>query len=321
MWKIFVSIASVIVVVTLALISTHFYLGRDIEESYNFGVVAGSPSVEHVFRVPNFAPGKLRIEQVQSSCGCTVVEKLPEVVGPFSVLQVPVRMDVSQKSGPASSEVILAFEGGRTAKFRLEATVYQELPERVNLGRFKRGETVERTYLDTDGQFNPSRCQFGPITGIAVEPRIVSGFPIVTISVTPEFNLSNEYSLPLQIQCVQREDVFHTIEGYVEGLVEAERELVSLGYIKASEPSAGHAVAFRSPYGKSFRWDEASTKPPSWLLLSRSKENSDSITVHLRPPLPPGLLSETVNIHFDVADAGQVIVPVTIHAYVTSDAI
>ena len=227
-------------------------------------------------------------------------------------------MDITQKSGLTTSEVFVKFSEGRTAKFRLEATVYQPLPERVNFGEFKQGDTLTKSYM---GSSIRTLCEYKPIPGVRVQHREVERSPIVDITITPEFNAFKNFSIRIPFYCANREVPALYIEGYVKGLVETEKPLVSLGYVSTTGPAIPATVKFYSPYDKPFRWRNDQTKYPGWVSLAQSERDNTEIEFKLTPPLQEGILSDTIDIHFDVENQEEVVVPVTVLAYVTSDSL
>lgn len=230
-------------------------------------------------------------------------------------------MDITQKNGPTSSEVTIQFSGGRTATFHLAATVIQELLARINMGRIKRGDRIKKRYVESSANPISPNCKYQPDNGILLERNQIDGYAIIDITLTPEFRASGNFSVQLPFTCSKDSIPNLHIEGHAEDLVVAETPLVSLGYITQSSQAKAYPVKFYSPYGKSFKWLETETPKAEHVLLTQSDPTLPVIEFSLVPPFSEGLITETVQLHFSVDDDEPVILPATVHAYVTSESL
>ncbi len=291
-----------------------------LRQSHDFGARLGEAKLEHVFVVPNFSGSKIRIDKVQTSCGCTVVKESSEITSHFGSVRVPVSMDIAQKHGITTAEVVVELSNSDVAVFQLKATVYPALPQKVLLGNVKRGETIRRAYLLDDSFSSLSLCKKSTSRSISMTTMEIKGQPVVEIIVDSNALPNGEFSSSIVFDCPQGSLPSVTVEGNLESQVKAESPLVSVGYLSSDslgQKNDSHTIKFHSPYGNSFRWNKEETKSSDLISLESSAQIDSEVSFMLSSELPSGLFSETVDFVFHVEGSDLVTVPVTIYAYIT----
>lgn len=298
----------------------HFYSVSVKDQKFDWGPVVGKTSLDHVFIYPNLSLKEITIKSVQTSCGCTVVEELPKRIAPLSVLRVPVHMDVTQKSGKTSSVVTLIFVDETTASFQMTSSVYPPLPDKIDFGKFKRGDRPSRVYMLDADRLKLASCGYKGLEGVDVRLDEILGKPVIYIDISPELKLTREFSFNLPFECEDLEVPPVTIRGYVQDVIEAKTPLLSFGYVtrRESDVSVSRVVEFFSPYGEFFKWDEAATPGCDTATLAAVDASGKRIKITLAPQLPEGLVTSNINVHFTLENSEKTIVPLTLYAYVTS---
>jgi len=119
------------------------------EGPFDFGAVDRGAKVEHVFRVANTGDAPLRLEQVKSTCGCTVALISDPDVPPGREGRVAVTLDTARMAGRVTKVVTVYTNDPETptASLALTGTIWADLvasPTALYLGRLRRGDPVSR---------------------------------------------------------------------------------------------------------------------------------------------------------------------------------
>jgi hypothetical protein len=127
------------------------------EGPYDFGSVDRGAKIEHVFRVANTGDAPLRLEQVKSTCGCTVALISDPEVPPGREGRIAVTLDTARMAGRVTKIVTVYTNDPETptAPLALTGAVYADLvasPTALYLGRLRRGEPVSREIAVVPGR-------------------------------------------------------------------------------------------------------------------------------------------------------------------------
>jgi hypothetical protein len=154
-----------------------------VDGPYDFGTVYRGTKIEHVFRVTNAGDVPLRLEQVKSTCGCTVALISDPEVSPGREGRVAVTLDTARMAGRVTKVVTVYTNDPETptAALALTGAVHADLvasPTALYLGRLRRGEPVSREIVVAPGRpgaayavtaveaSNPAlRAEIAPATG------------------------------------------------------------------------------------------------------------------------------------------------------------
>lgn len=117
---------------------------------FEFGDVEQGVPVEHVFKLRNDGPGLLRVEQVKSTCACTVGAVLGRDVPPQGETWVSVQLDTRELAGPTTKTITVYTNDPvhRAIGLSLRGTVLADLvvePPLVYLGTVEAGTGARRT--------------------------------------------------------------------------------------------------------------------------------------------------------------------------------
>ena len=117
---------------------------------FDFGHVEQGETVTHVFRFSNRGTRALRIESVETSCGCTAAVLADDTIAPGAAGSIRARFDTGRFLGaqskrlnvrsndPAHPITTLILQGEVTAEVAVQ-------PQQLYLGRLRRGSRATRT--------------------------------------------------------------------------------------------------------------------------------------------------------------------------------
>lgn len=126
-----------------------------VSPSWDFGRLANTQSVEHVFELLNEGSAPLRILQIRSGCGCTTVKTGSDQVEPRGTTQVTVTFNLA----------------GRSGEQRKVVYVHTNDPENPILQLEMKGEALGTTGSNAGGEWP----HVGVVDGTAqVFPKILS---------------------------------------------------------------------------------------------------------------------------------------------------
>src|SRR6516162_11281630 len=89
---------------------------------YDFGMVEQRSLIAHQFALRNTTRAFIRIDQVNSSCGCTTVSADGRLVAPGELTWVPVWVDTSDLVGKTTKAVTVRTSDPRTPVVMLAVT-------------------------------------------------------------------------------------------------------------------------------------------------------------------------------------------------------
>jgi hypothetical protein len=124
---------------------------------FDFGAVERGTRVEHVFGLPNRGQAWLRIEQVKSTCGCTVAVISEREIPPGGEGRVSVALDTSRLAGP-TNKVVTVYTNDPVSpvtSLTLSGTVTADIlvsPTPLYLGRVHRGQPIRREVTIVPGR-------------------------------------------------------------------------------------------------------------------------------------------------------------------------
>ena len=128
---------------------------------YDFGMVEQRSLIAHQFALRNTTRAFIRIDQVNSSCGCTTVPADGRLVAPGQLTWVPVWVDTSDLVGKTTKTVTVRTSDPRTPVVMLAVTgtVLTDLvvtPSPLYLGHVWRGTPVRSELSVTAGRPGPN---------------------------------------------------------------------------------------------------------------------------------------------------------------------
>ena len=94
------------------------------ESSFDFGKIAQGKPVFHVFEIVNTGKEPLKLENVQTSCGCTTPEWSTEPVAPGESTSVKVGYNAAAE-GVFTKSITIVYNGNQTKTLLITGNVYK----------------------------------------------------------------------------------------------------------------------------------------------------------------------------------------------------
>jgi len=94
------------------------------ESQYDFGKIQQNRPVTHMFQIINKGKEALKLDNVQTSCGCTTPEWSREPILPGAVATIKVGYNAASE-GPFSKSIAIQYNGNQTTTLIISGTVYK----------------------------------------------------------------------------------------------------------------------------------------------------------------------------------------------------
>lgn len=137
---------------------------------YNFGMVEQGTPIAHQFALRNTERAYIRIDQVNSSCGCTTAstEAQGRLVAPGQLTWIPVWVDTTALVGKTTKTVTIRTSDLRTpvVSLAVTGTVLADLvvtPSPVYFGHVWRGTPVHSELIVKPGRPGPSNYSISAV--------------------------------------------------------------------------------------------------------------------------------------------------------------
>lgn len=293
---------------------------EQMHQRFDCGVLTSREELEHVFSLRNYSVSIWKIAGTKTSCGCTVVGSTGSEIGRLAKLDIPIRVNLRGKNGAFESIVTLNFEDGQAAEFVVHGEYYPGLPKQIELGRIRRGEK-SKTFALPAGWNNTgdTTVKLGGSALDATIARVANG-KLIAFSAKRNAPTGGFSSVGEIVGTSPELQLHFRAAGRIEADVEAESELVSVGYLERHMSANRTAKAkFYSPYGLTFDFNRTyTTLPKGFNIGSVTDDGSGYKVISLfveEPTLTSGQLREEAQFAFSVAQ--QIIkVPIILYGYV-----
>lgn len=297
----------------LVFVALHMIFLNSQRQFYHKGALIGAESFTHSFRIPNYSWRTLEVGNVTSSCGCTVVGNLPKSIPPFRNLNVPVKINLTGRSGAFKSNVTVALKPYGVAEFAISADIYPMLPKVIDLGKVRKDASIVGMYAIPSDLSEKLGEAFSDT--VTAQLETIEGQPIVKLTAKAPL-VGGDF----EIQVTRGADPTVFI-GYVQQDIEAQLSTVSMGNLRpgsGEETTATGVVRFFSPYDRSFKWRPDLTQHSEWVALEDAPaDNGLALRIQLKAPPSSGVYREVVDFGFEVAGSPDLIqVPIEIYAYI-----
>ncbi len=316
MRKLVRKILPALVFLALVLVTLHVIFLNALRQSHSEGALMGEAELIHTFQLRNYSWHRIDVGDAHTSCGCTVVADLPKSIEPFQRLDIPIRIDLSGRSGKFQSKVSLSLPPFGLAEFEIVADVYPVLPAVIELGDVQKGAVIEKVFAADERVFNSS-SEFSN-DNMTVEARVVEGQPILSLAIHAPME-SGDFAFSMG-----EGSASPTVNGRVLKEVQASVDTLSLGYIRlgaGEERSTTGEVAFVSTTGALIAWQQGSSVHSDKVSIREApSEAGVTLAVTLETPQTGGLYKENLEFYFTVeGDPEMIRVPVELYAYVLED--
>jgi hypothetical protein len=288
---------------------------------FDFGTVERGTKVEHVFRLINRGAAPLRIEQVKSSCGCTVAVVSASDVAAGGEGRVAVTLDTDRMAG-RTTKVVTVYSNDPQATatpLTLTGEVVADLvvtPTALYLGRVRRGAPGRHEVTIVPGRpgviYSVTQVEHtNPALRTRLEGR--SDGPgqrlIVELAPTAPLGRLSEQIL-LRTTSPREPRITLTVFGSVEGDVAVLPPQVTFGVARGNPPE--REVFIRNRGARPLRVTRVAVpdRVVSYDLDTVHDGIEYRLTLRLRDGIPPGKVEATIDIFTDHPDEGHLVVPV-----------
>jgi hypothetical protein len=288
---------------------------------FDFGTVERGALVEHAFTLPNRGQNEVRIEHVKSTCGCTVGVASARDIPPGGVGRVLVTLDTARLAGRTTKVVSVYTNdpGAPVVPLTLTGQVMVDLvlaPDRLYLGRVRRGERVRREVVIAPGRpgthfalvgveraTSTLRATLAPPDG-SVEQRL-----IVELDADLPLGRFNDH---LVLRTTSPRDPLLTLPvfGSIEGDVLVLPPHVTFGVTRRDAAAERELfIRNRGPRPFSVTRVAVPSELVTYELTAVEAGVEYRVTLRLRDQLPPGKVEGEVEIFTDHPDERRLVVP------------
>jgi hypothetical protein len=288
---------------------------------FDFGTVERGTKVEHVFGLRNQGPGELRIEQVKSSCGCTVAVVSAAEVAAGGEGRVAVTLDTARMAGRVT-KVVTVYSSDPQAPVRtltLAGEVVADLvlaPTPLYLGRLRRGAASRHEVVITPGRPAASWAvtaveHTSPALRTRLEPRPEGVGQRLIVELDPAVPLGR-FNEQLRLRTTSPREPLITLPvfGSVEGDVAVLPPQVTFGVALGRVAEREVFIRNRGLRPLAVTRVAVPDRLVSYELDTVHAGVEYRLTLRLREGIPPGKVEGTIDIFTDHPDEGHLVVPV-----------
>lgn len=291
------------------------------EGPYDFGTVDRGAKIEHVFRVVNGGDAPLRLDQVKSTCGCTVALISDPDVAPGREGRVAVTLDTARMAGRVTKIVTVYTNDPEkpTAPLVLTGTVYADLvtsPTALYLGRLRRGETASREIVVVPGRpgatYGVTAVERShPALKAEILPRTDGPGQRIVVQLSKELPLGRfNDSLVLRTNSPREPAITVPVFGSVEGDIVVLPPQVTFGVARRGGMPE-RALHIRNRGARPLTLTKVVVRPAGIVYeLETVREGVEwQMTLRLPDGLPPGKIEGAVEIFTDHPVEGRLTIP------------
>jgi hypothetical protein len=290
------------------------------ERSFDFGTVDRGARIEHLFLVTNRGDAPLHIENVKSTCGCTVAVLSSRDVPPGGEGRVTVTLDTARLSGRTSKVVTLYTNDPDAPATGLGlggqvVTDVVAVPSPLYLGKIRRGEPATREVLVTSGRpgevYSVTAVDHAnPSLRAALEPRGDGPGQRVVVSLAPDIPLGHfNDQLTLHTTSPREPVVTVAVFGSVEGDVIVLPPQVTFGVTRGGAAERDLFVRNRGTRPLVVTRVSVPADVATYELKTVEEGAEYRVTVRLRDGLPAGKVEGAIEIFTDHPDERRIVVP------------
>lgn len=251
--------------------------------SHDFGTVRAGEIIEHTFSLVNSGREPLHIEQVQSSCGCTVAGVESKSVPSGGSVLMLVTLNTKGRAGKLTQSVSVIFSGDEARTYTLSGFVVSDELKPVELGTVLRGDVSPRvlnlpwptgqTLVVEEVHFNRDKLDVQITPGdkahsvsIALRDDVPYGLVSESVALHTNDPLAPEKSI--------------VVRGMVSQPVVCEPPEVTLGLVQADKPGIGSARIV-SPYAQPVRISSVEHREGQTVTWREERKGDSEVLLHL----------------------------------------
>jgi hypothetical protein len=292
------------------------------ESVFDFGTVERGATVEHTFTLANAGDAELRIENVKSSCGCTVAVTSARAVPPRGEARVTVTLDTARMAGTKTKTVTVYTNdpGSPATGLTLAGRVVADLvltPNPLYLGRLRHGESGRHEVTVTAGRPDAAYAvtaieHASPAVHVRLEPLPDGPGQRIVVELDPVMPLGR-FSEQLTLRTTSPREPIMTLAvfGSIEGDVAVTPPQVTFGVARGGQ-TPERELLIRNRGARPLAVTRVSV--PSKLVTYRLREVEEGLeyrlTLKLRDGVPPGKVEGVVEIFTDHPGEDHIVVPV-----------
>jgi hypothetical protein len=253
------------------------------ESEYNFGeIIEGTPEVEHQFIVTNTGKAVLKIERVQTSCGCTLVRFDPEIP-PGGEGKVTMKINLRNFQGYIEKKASIQSNDPRNPEqiIKMVGTIRAIVDVKPSASVLFRGvaDELSPSVLTLTGASTPFH-----ISGMETNLKDDIDYTLETVEAGKLYKLkiSNKVRngnyggfIKLNTDLAQKPDILIRVTGFVEGEISARPQNVLIGKLSAGQPERIGKVVVTSTRNKPFAITRL-TYDQNLMSVSISQETTDN---------------------------------------------
>jgi Protein of unknown function (DUF1573) len=290
------------------------------QPAFDFGTVERGARVEHTFRLMNRGATLLRIEQVKSTCGCTVAVLSERDVPPGSEGRVAVTLDTAKLAG-RTTKIVSVYTNDPTSPvvgLALSGQVNADLvvtPTPLYLGRVRRGQGVRREVLITPGTpaaiYSVTTIERAhPALHARLEPLPDAPGQRLIVELDRDMPLGRfSEKLVLRTTSPREPTITLPVFGSVEGDVIVLPPQVTFGTTRGESPPE-RDLYIRNRGARPLAVTRVTVPDVISYSLSSVEDGVEyKLTLRLREGLRPGKLESAVEIFTDHPDESHLVVP------------
>ncbi|MFN8543527.1 MAG: DUF1573 domain-containing protein [Candidatus Binatia bacterium] len=297
------------------------------EPVHDFGSIEQGDIVSHAFRLENGGTAPLRIENLKSSCGCTVALAGGHVIAPGAFGEVTIRLESGRLAGRTVKTVTVYTNDPASPSVGLTLTgqVVTDLiatPTPLYLGKVRRGEGIRREIRVAQGRAEGAHrvtwIEHGnPNIHATLEP-VGEGVQRVVVEIDPRMPLGRVNDQLLLHTTSSRQPTLEILLfGSVEGDVVVLPPQVTFGVTHGD--GAQRELHIRNDGARPVTVTRVEAPPAvaSAELVEVEPGREYRVTLRLRDRLPAGRVEASLDIFTDHPDEAHLVVP--IYAIVRAD--
>jgi hypothetical protein len=289
--------------------------------TFAFGAVERGTRVEHTFVLPNAGDAQLVVDQVKTTCGCTVAVVSAREIPPGGAARIAVSLDTAGLGGPTTKVISVHTNDPDRPVVSLALTgdVLADLlvaPDALYLGRVRRGEPARRELLVTRGRPGSAAVVTAvePSSGIVrarLERRADGPGQRLLVALDPRAPLGRFHDeLRLRTTSARQPVLTVAVFGSVEGDVLVLPPQVSFGVTRATaRPEREVFIRTRGTRPLTVTRVAAPEDIVAWELSPVREGVEYRLLLRLRDGVRPGKIESAVEIFTDHPDEQRLVVP------------
>lgn len=291
------------------------------EPVFDFGTVERGTTIEHTFALGNAGDATLRVENVKSSCGCTVAVASERDVPPGGEGRVTVTLDTARLAGPRAKTVTVYTNDPDTAVagLTLRGQVVTDVvvtPSPLYLGRLRRGEPSRHEAVVTSGRPGTTYDVVAvehpnPALHAHLEPRVDGPGQRIVVELDRDMPLGRiSEQLTLRTTSPREPLVVLPVFGSVEGDVAVLPPQVTFGVARGGD-APERELLIRNRGARPLFVTRVVVRPKhvSFRLREVQEGVEYRLTLKLERGVAPGKLEGAVEIFTDHPDEDHIVVP------------